>query len=85
ADYRQFSSLMLEERKRRPAALRDILAFPADLTHVDSQAEFTRRLGRYSLVNNGFAVRGLECEAVAECAGQFRLRLTDAVAGLKSE
>ncbi|CAX54081.1 glutamate synthase-related protein [Erwinia pyrifoliae] len=85
ADYRQFSSLMQEERKRRPAALRDILAFPADLTHVDSEAEFTRKLGRYSLVNNGFAVRGLVCEAVAECEGQFRLRLTDEVSGLKSE
>ena len=34
-DYRQFSSLMHAERKRRPAALRDILALPCDLTHVD--------------------------------------------------
>ncbi|MFK8256986.1 glutamate synthase-related protein [Erwinia sp. AnSW2-5] len=85
SDYRQFSSLMLEERKRRPAALRDILALPADLTHVDSEAEFTRKLGRYSLVNNGFAVRGLVCEAVADREGEFTLRLTDAIAGLKSE
>ena len=51
ADYRQFSSLMYEERKRRPAALRDILTFPADLTHIDSEAEFRRKLGRYSLTN----------------------------------
>lgn len=84
-DYRQFSSLMLEERKRRPAALRDILALPADLTHVDSEAEFTRKLGRYSLVNNGFAVRGLECEADESQEGLFTLRLTDAIVGLKSE
>lgn len=82
-DYRQFSSLMHEERKRRPAALRDILAFPCDLTHVDSQAEFSRKLGRYSLVNNSFAVRGLTCEAGS--AGQFTLRLTDAIEGLKPE
>ena len=82
-DYRQFSSLMHEERKRRPAALRDILAFPCDLTHVDSLAEFSRKLGRYSLVNNGFAVRGLVCEAVAGEAGRFTLRLTDAIDGLK--
>ncbi|MBK0002793.1 glutamate synthase-related protein [Erwinia sp. S38] len=82
-DYRQFSSLMHEERKRRPAALRDILAFPCDLTHVDSLAEFSRKLGRYSLVNNSFAVRGLTCEAGS--AGQFTLRLTDAIEGLKPE
>ena len=82
-DYRQFSSLMHEERKRRPAALRDILAFPCDLTHVDSLAEFSRKLGRYSLVNNSFAVRGLTCEAGS--AGQFILRLTDAIEGLKPE
>ncbi|MFS2221326.1 glutamate synthase-related protein [Pantoea sp. B65] len=84
-DYRQFSSLMHEERKRRPAALRDILAFPADLTHVDSIAEFSRKLGRYALINNGFAIRGLVCETSEERAGQFTLRLTDAIDGLKPE
>ncbi|MGK3143090.1 glutamate synthase-related protein [Pantoea sp. C2G6] len=85
ADYRQFSSLMYEERKRRPAALRDILAFPADLTHIDSEAEFRRKLGRYSLTNNGFAIRGLVCEAVDGSLNHFMLRLTDAIAGLKPE
>lgn len=84
-DYRQFSSLMHAERKRRPAALRDILALPCDLTHVDSEAEFGRKLGRYSLVNNGFATRGLKCEAVNGSLNQFELRLIDAIAGLKPE
>jgi glutamate synthase (NADPH/NADH) large chain len=84
-DYRQFSSLMYAERKRRPAALRDILALPCDLTHVDSEAEFGRKLGRYSLVNNGFATRGLKCEAVNGSLNQFELRLIDAIAGLKPE
>ncbi|KKW68943.1 GltA [Lampropedia cohaerens] len=87
-DYREFSSLLQTERKRRPAALRDILAFPADVTHVDSAAEFARKLGRYALCNNGFAVRGLVCEKAAdasEMAGHFSLRLTDAVDGLKDE
>ncbi len=84
-DYRQFSSLMYAERKRRPAALRDILALPCDLTHVDSEAEFGRKLGRYSLVNNGFATRGLKCEAVGSNPNQFELRLIDAIAGLKPE
>jgi glutamate synthase (NADPH/NADH) large chain len=84
-DYRQFSGLMHAERKRRPAALRDILALPCDLTHVDSEAEFGRKLGRYSLVNNGFATRGLKCEAVNGSLNQFELRLIDAIAGLKSE
>ncbi|ORM69802.1 glutamate synthase-related protein [Pantoea rwandensis] len=84
-DYRQFSSLMHAERKRRPAALRDILALPCDLTHVDSEAEFGRKLGRYSLVNNGFATRGLKCEAVNGSLNQFELRLIDSIAGLKPE
>ncbi|MDJ0022623.1 glutamate synthase-related protein [Pantoea eucrina] len=84
-DYRQFSSLMHAERKRRPAALRDILALPCDLTHVDSEAEFGRKLGRYSLVNNGFAIRGLQCQTVAGSLNQFELRLIDAIAGLKPE
>ncbi|MBN7122036.1 glutamate synthase large subunit [Erwinia billingiae] len=84
-DYREFSSLMLQERKRRPAALRDILTFPADLTHVDSQAEFARKLGRYSLTNNGFATRGLVCEATEGREGHFTLRLTDSIVGLKPE
>ena len=83
ADYRQFSSLMLEERKRRPAALRDILAFPADLTPVDSEAEFARKLGRYSLVNNGYAIRGLSCESSSE--GEFVLRLSNTLSGLKPQ
>ncbi len=84
-DYRQFSGLMHAERKRRPAALRDILALPCDLTHVDSEAEFGRKLGRYSLVNNGFATRGLKCDAVNGSLNQFELRLIDAIAGLKPE
>ncbi|RMX06492.1 glutamate synthase large subunit [Corticibacter populi] len=81
-DYREFSSLMLAERKRRPAALRDILAFPADLTHVDSAAEFGRKLGRFALLNNGFAVRGLACETI-EAGRHYRLRLTEHIEGLK--
>ncbi|WP_416260924.1 glutamate synthase-related protein [Gibbsiella quercinecans] len=80
-DYREFSALMAQERKRRPAALRDILAFPADLTHIDSVMEFGRKLGRYALINNGFAIRGLECENAGD--GRFTLRLVDAVDGLK--
>ncbi|THU05554.1 glutamate synthase large subunit [Lampropedia puyangensis] len=79
--YREFSSLMLQERKKRPAALRDILAFPADLTHVDSAAEFGRKLGRYALCNNGFAVRGLRSQVVEE-GQRFALHLTDCVDGL---
>lgn len=83
AAYREFVATMIEERKRRPAALRDILAFPADVTHVDSAAVFQRKLGRYALLNNAIAVRGLRCEPQGE--NRFALRLTHAVAGLKDE
>ncbi|CAK9883680.1 MAG: Glutamate synthase [NADPH] large chain [Candidatus Erwinia impunctatus] len=84
-EYRQFSSLMLEERKRRPAALRDILAFPVDVTHVDSVAEFTRKLGRYALLNNGFAVQGLHCAPSAEHADTFILQLSNTIEGLRPQ
>ncbi len=83
AAYREFITTMIEERKRRPAALRDILAFPADVTHVDSAAAFQRKLGRYALINNGIAVRGLQAETLD--ANRIALRLTDAIAGLKNE
>ena len=73
--YRAFSRMLTEERMRRPAALRDVLAFPADVTFLNTAAEFRRELGRFSRTgNNSFQVRGLSCTPGDEQT--FRLALT---------
>ena len=78
--YRAFARTMAEERTRRPAALRDVLDLPADVTFLTTAAEFRKQMGRFSRKgNNSFAVRGLESEALGE--DRFRLRLTGPHAG----
>ncbi|QNG18199.1 glutamate synthase large subunit [Rhodococcus triatomae] len=73
--YRAFSRTMAEERSRRPAALRDVLELPADVTFAVTADDFTREMGPYSRTgNNHYVVRGLEPEALGE--DRFRLRLT---------
>lgn len=73
--YRAFARMMAEERARRPAALRDVLELPADVTFAGSAEEFRREMGRFSRRgNNSFMVRGLLCESAGE--GAFRLELT---------
>ncbi len=58
--YRSFVSTTNAERLRRPAALRDVLALPADVTGLRTAEEFARELWRFSLVgNNSVLVRGL--------------------------
>lgn len=73
--YRAFARMMAEERSRRPAALRDVLELPADVTFAGSAEEFRREMGRFSRHgNNSFMVRGLLCESAGD--GAFRLQLT---------
>ncbi|MFD4367744.1 glutamate synthase-related protein [Rhodococcus sp. NPDC058521] len=73
--YRAFARTMAEERHRRPAALRDVLELPADVTYLHSADEFRRQMGRFSRTgNNSFAVRGLESERLS--GNEFRLTLT---------
>ncbi len=61
--YRAFSRMMAEERMRRPAALRDVLALPADVTFISHAQDFRREMGKFSRKgNNSFLVRGLTCE-----------------------
>nr|WP_188575369.1 glutamate synthase-related protein [Azorhizobium oxalatiphilum] len=60
--YRAFSRMMAEERMRRPAALRDVLALPADITFLSHAADFRRELGKFSRRGNTcFMVNGLSC------------------------
>ncbi|MFB7875732.1 glutamate synthase-related protein [Nocardia sp. NPDC056064] len=71
--YRHFVRAMNAERTRRPAALRDVLALPADVNFVHTAEEFRAEMGQFARAgNNDFQVRGLSCERVD---GEFVLRL----------
>ncbi|MDE4173735.1 glutamate synthase-related protein [Phaeobacter sp. PT47_59] len=78
--YRSFSATMAEERNRRPAALRDVLAFPADITFLDTVAEMKREMMLFNRAGNtDFVIRGLDAEPLDKKL--FRLRLTGPKAG----
>ncbi|MEM9882919.1 MAG: glutamate synthase-related protein, partial [Planctomycetota bacterium] len=79
--YRDFIRNMTEERGHRPAALRDVLAFPADVTFLDTKEQIKREMMLFNRAgNNHFVIRGVTCEAVgpadADGAVDFLLRLT---------
>ena len=72
--YRSFSEAMTEERAKRPAALRDILAFPADISSMTKAEDFQKELKRFNLVGNAsFLVRGLKVDHVEN--GDFIIHL----------
>ena len=74
--YRKFIQMMMEERTRRPAALRDVLSFPIDVSSIDSADAFRHRMmlfNRYG--NNNFLVRGITCKKIAE--GNYKLNFPD--------
>ncbi|WP_082614162.1 glutamate synthase-related protein [Mycobacterium sp. Root265] len=71
--YRHFVFAMNAERARRPAALRDVLALPADVNFLHTADEFRSELGQFARFgNNSFQVRGLTCVQVGD---EFTLRL----------
>ncbi|MEM9708889.1 MAG: glutamate synthase-related protein [Pseudomonadota bacterium] len=73
--YRKFSQMMADERARRPAALRDVLDFPADITFLDKVEDIKKEMMLFNRAgNNDFVIRGVECVGVGE--GEFLLRLT---------
>ena len=50
------------ERSRRPSALRDVLALPADVTMLTRPTSSARELGQFSVAgNSSVRVRGPEC------------------------
>ncbi|WP_435281952.1 glutamate synthase-related protein [Streptomyces koelreuteriae] len=72
--YRAFLRTTHEERSRRPSALRDVLALPADVTGLRSPEDFARELGRFSTSGNAsVTVRGVTVTAVDPAT--FRLCL----------
>ncbi|MEO0752022.1 MAG: glutamate synthase-related protein [Pseudomonadota bacterium] len=73
--YRDFSKMMAEERHRRPAALRDVLDFPADITFLDKVEDIKREMMLFNRAgNNDFVIRGLDVDALGD--NEFLLRLT---------
>jgi len=58
--YRNFSSSLSAERDNRPAALRDVMSYPADISRAKETAEFDALLGKQDLTGNiSFCIRGL--------------------------
>ncbi|WP_422050537.1 glutamate synthase-related protein [Shimia sp.] len=73
--YRAFSRQMSDERHKRPAALRDVLAFPADITFLDKVADIQKEMMLFNRAGNrDFVIRGLSVEEIG--AGEYLLRLT---------
>ena len=73
--YREFSREMSFERNNRPSALRDILAFPADISQMRSSQEFQTEMMRFNRAgNNNFIIRGIDCTQTSN--NEFTLRLT---------
>jgi len=71
--YRSFTKNLYQERENRPAALRDIMDFPADVTSAQTVADFDRILGRQDLHGNrNFLVRGLRVEKTGDWAYQIK-------------
>ena len=74
--YRDFIATTHRERARRPSALRDVLALPADVIAARTTGDFARELGPFSLTGNAdIRVRGLAVRLLAD--GRFELVLTD--------
>jgi len=61
--YRNFTRILMEERDSRPAALRDVMSYPADISRAKETAEFDAILGKQNLYGNiNFSIRGLNTE-----------------------
>ena len=74
--YRKFTQMMTEERTRRPAALRDVLAFPIDVTSINSANAFRQSMMLFNRRgNNNFLVRGVKCKKLLN--GNYELDLSD--------
>ena len=64
-------------QKKEPGdlPLRDVLAFPADISFIDKADDFREELMRFNRAgNNDFVIRGLDCEPLSET--DFALQLT---------
>ena len=75
--YRQFASSVYTERKVRPAALRDIMYFPADINKAKDCKKFKAILNKQALIgNNCFLIKGLKSEKISENSFSISLSLS---------
>ncbi|PID37451.1 MAG: glutamate synthase large subunit [Rhodobacterales bacterium] len=73
--YRAFSRMMSEERARRPAALRDVLAFPADISFMSEAKDIKREMMLFNRAGNrDFVIRGIDVQRRGE--GEYAIALT---------
>ncbi|MFT3860207.1 glutamate synthase-related protein [Micropruina sp.] len=78
--YREFVAATRAERARRPSALRDVLALPADVAGLHTAADLEHELARFSIDGNAsIFVRGLATEAWGE--DRYLIRFTDVTGG----
>ncbi|WP_275575150.1 glutamate synthase-related protein [Methylocucumis oryzae] len=76
--YRSFTKNLYHERELRPAALRDVMDFPVDLTSAQSAQELNAALSKQDLHGNrNFVIRGLK--AVCTQPNQVTLELASAL------
>jgi glutamate synthase (NADPH/NADH) large chain len=74
--YRSFTHNLTQERANRPAALRDVMDFPADISNANTRADFDSLLGSQDLHgNNNFLIRGLRIEKTNDAV--FDIRFTE--------
>ncbi|MCF2857090.1 glutamate synthase-related protein [Pseudoalteromonas sp. SMS1] len=65
--YREFSKNLLHERYHRPAALRDVLALPADFTELHNAQAFMQALSYIDAAGSASVhIRGLSVEPISE-------------------
>ena len=65
--YRSFAKNLYIERDSRPATLRDIMDFPADISNANTIAEFDKILGKQNLQGNiNYLVRGISVTQVTK-------------------
>lgn len=74
--YRSFTKNLYQERDSRPAALRDIMDFPADVTSAETTEDFDRILDKQNLHGNvNYLIRGVCVTQVDEY--EFAINFTE--------
>ncbi len=74
--YRSFAEGLYQERDSRPAALRDIVYFPADVRELSNCEQFDTVLGKQNLQgNNNYLIVGLKVEKTAN--SEFSISFTE--------
>lgn len=73
--YRSFAKNLYEERDARPAALRDVMDFPADVSNAETVEDFDKILGKQNLRGNiNYLIRGLSVRKLDEV---FKVAFTE--------